>query len=100
MPARMNSDMCCPPDAKQIPGGLLKLSQTAVLLDGDRYSQQLALTSILNMQAFVLQLDLYKVHTSQDFRSWLYEKYPNCHLVLVPGGCTGLCQVADTVLNM
>lgn len=48
---------------------------------------------------FVLQIDLYPVHTSEEFRKWLYKVHPNARLVYVPGGTIGLCQVADTTCN-
>jgi hypothetical protein len=43
----------------------------------------------------LLQLDVWSVHRSYDFRKWLYDSYPWIVLDFVPGGLTGLWQVCD-----
>ena len=47
----------------------------------------------------IIQIDVYTVHTCKEFRDWLKNKHPYLHLVYIPAGCTGVAQVADTVLN-
>ena len=44
-------------------------------------------------QKMVLQLDMYRVHTSAAYRDWLKEKYDFILLVYVPGGTTSKAQV-------
>lgn len=50
-------------------------------------------------QCCIVHYDLYRVHVAEEFRTWLYSKYPFVHLGVVPGGCTGKGQVADIALN-
>ncbi len=50
-------------------------------------------------QRSILQFDLYTVHVSKDFLSWLHANYPMFNIVLVPAGCTGVAQIPDLVLN-
>jgi DDE superfamily endonuclease len=47
----------------------------------------------------VLVLDVWAVHISEEFRSFLRMYHPNIHLVFVPPNCTSKLQVADVVLQ-
>lgn len=49
--------------------------------------------------ALLLQLDVWAVHISKEFRAFLAEKYKYIHLVYVPANCTSKLQVADLALN-
>jgi hypothetical protein len=46
-------------------------------------------------QECLLQLDVWKVHRSQEFMGWMKEQYPWIVLDFVPAGCTGLWQPCD-----
>lgn len=46
-------------------------------------------------QECLLQLDVWKVHRSKEFRGWMEDNYPWIILEFVPGGCTGLWQPCD-----
>ncbi|KAJ6460178.1 hypothetical protein C8R45DRAFT_1109067 [Mycena sanguinolenta] len=50
-------------------------------------------------QLMVAYLDIYPVHTSADFRSLIFDKFPFIILIFVPNGCTGLFQPADVGLQ-
>ena len=43
----------------------------------------------------ILQLDVWSVHASEEFRQWMWENHHEIILVYVPGGCTGLFQPCD-----
>ena len=47
----------------------------------------------------VLLLDVWSVHTSEEFRLWLRQKHPRIHLVYVPANCTSKLQPADVALQ-
>ncbi|KAL4443913.1 hypothetical protein ABPG75_011650 [Micractinium tetrahymenae] len=47
----------------------------------------------------LLVLDLWSVHRSEAFRTWLASAHPWAKLVFIPGGCTGVAQPADVVLQ-
>lgn len=47
-------------------------------------------------QKALLQIDVWAVHRSQEFRTWMAENHPNIILDYVPGGCTGVHQPCDT----
>ncbi len=47
------------------------------------------------VQHAILQIDVYAVHISDLYRSWLAEKYPFFHLIFIPAGCTPVAQVLD-----
>jgi hypothetical protein len=46
-------------------------------------------------QPCIWQIDVWSVHTSKEFRSWMWETHPWIVLDYVPGGCTGLFQPCD-----
>jgi len=46
-------------------------------------------------QPCIWQIDVWSVHTSQEFRSWMWDTHPWIILDYVPGGCTGLFQPCD-----
>lgn len=50
-------------------------------------------------QQMVLNLDCWKVHISEEFRDWIKASHPYISLIYVPGGCTGVAQVCDLVVN-
>jgi hypothetical protein len=47
----------------------------------------------------LLILDVWHVHISPTFRSWLEQQFPHYHLRFVPPNCTSELQVADVALN-
>lgn len=47
----------------------------------------------------ILLLDVWSVHTSEEFRLWLRQKHPRIHLVFVPANCTSRLQPADVALQ-
>jgi len=47
----------------------------------------------------VLVLDVWSVHKSKEFITFLSENFPRVHLVFVPANCTSRLQVADVVLQ-
>jgi hypothetical protein len=47
----------------------------------------------------VLVLDVWSVHKSADFRSYMKQEHPHIHLVYVPPNCTSKLQVADVMLQ-
>ena len=49
--------------------------------------------------AVVLQLDVWAVHISKEFRDFISNKHPYVRLVYIPPNCTSKLQVADVVLN-
>jgi hypothetical protein len=49
--------------------------------------------------AVILLLDVWAVHTSEEFRMYLRQKHPRIHLVFVPANCTSKLQVADVTLQ-
>lgn len=50
-------------------------------------------------QLMIALLDIYAVHISEEFRSFIFKKHPYIILIFVPGGCTGLFQPADVGLQ-
>jgi hypothetical protein len=46
-------------------------------------------------QRSIWQIDVWSVHRSQEFRTWMKGHYPNIILDFVPGGCTGVWQACD-----
>lgn len=51
-------------------------------------------------QAELIEVDVYPVHWTCEFlKNWLRPKYPFFEVIFIPGGCTGLIQLADTTLN-
>jgi hypothetical protein len=46
-------------------------------------------------QECILQLDVWSVHKSVQFRTWLDQQYPWIKYRFVPGGCTGIAQPCD-----
>ena len=47
----------------------------------------------------ILLLDVWSVHTSEEFRMWLRQRHPRIHLVYVPANCTSKLQPADVALQ-
>jgi hypothetical protein len=47
----------------------------------------------------ILLLDVWAVHISKLFRSFLAEQHPYIHLLYIPANCTSKLQVADFALN-
>ena len=39
------------------------------------------------------------MHTCKDFQGWIEGAHPHYHLVYVPGGCSGIEQSADVILQ-
>ena len=47
----------------------------------------------------ILQLDVWPVHTSEEFHVWMWENHREIILIYVPGGCTGVWQPCDVGLQ-
>lgn len=47
-------------------------------------------------QRSILYLDVWAVHRSDEFRTWMRENHPTILLIYVPAGCTGDFQPCDT----
>jgi hypothetical protein len=47
------------------------------------------------LQECIWQLDIWPVHTSLEFHTWIYDNYPWIILDYIPGGCAGLWQPCD-----
>ncbi|EPS95422.1 hypothetical protein FOMPIDRAFT_1132449 [Fomitopsis schrenkii] len=50
-------------------------------------------------QKAILVIDCYPVHTSEDFRLYVWNEFPNIFLIFIPANCTGIFQPADIGLN-
>ena len=46
-------------------------------------------------QKSLVQLDVWSVHRSAEFREWMRKNHPTIILDYVPGGCTGVHQPCD-----
>jgi hypothetical protein len=46
-------------------------------------------------QKSLWQIDVWSVHRSEEFRSWMKKNHPTIILDFVPGGCTGIHQPCD-----
>lgn len=46
-------------------------------------------------QKSLVQLDVWSVHRSEEFRNWMRANHPSIILDFVPGGCTGVHQLCD-----
>jgi hypothetical protein len=56
---------------------------------------QIELLSLEEDQKAILLLDTYPVHTGEEFRTLMHEKYPNIFLTFIPANCTPILQPAD-----
>ncbi|KAJ7247701.1 hypothetical protein C8J57DRAFT_1240641 [Mycena rebaudengoi] len=52
-----------------------------------------------NDQQMICFIDIYPVHTGEEFRTNVFDEHPYIILIFVPGGCTGLFQPADVSLQ-
>lgn len=50
-------------------------------------------------QKCIFFIDIYPVHTSEPFRTFVFDEYPNIILIFVPGNCTGIMQPQDVGLQ-
>ncbi|KAJ7128500.1 hypothetical protein C8R44DRAFT_732842 [Mycena epipterygia] len=50
-------------------------------------------------QLMICYIDIYPVHTGEEFRGHVFKQYPYIILIFVPGGFTGLAQPADVGLQ-
>jgi len=62
---------------------------------GPYWTRQKELVGAPDDQECVLQLDVWSVHRSIQFRTWLDQQYPWIKYRFVPGGCTGIAQPCD-----
>jgi hypothetical protein len=46
-------------------------------------------------QKCIIYIDIYPVHTSDAFRTFVFQEFPNIILIYVPGNCTGIFQPQD-----
>jgi len=61
--------------------------------------RQIAAYSLPADATMIVVLDVWSVHKSVEFRSWIKQKYPFLQLIFVPANCTSVLQVADVALN-
>jgi hypothetical protein len=59
------------------------------------WTRQKELVGAPNDQECILHLDVWSVHKSIQFRTWLDQHYPWIKYCFVPGGCTGIAQPCD-----
>jgi hypothetical protein len=59
------------------------------------FSAQKARLGLPESQKSIWQIDVWSVHRSEEFRSWVGAHHPNIILDFVPGGCTGVWQACD-----
>lgn len=50
-------------------------------------------------QRAILLIDCYPVHAGLDFRTYVWDEFPNIFLLFVPANCTGIFQPADVGLQ-
>lgn len=46
-------------------------------------------------QQTMWQIDVWAVHRSEEFQTWMCENHPTITVIFVPGGCTGVVQPCD-----
>lgn len=59
------------------------------------WTRQKELAGAPDDQECILQLDIWSVHKSIQFCTWLDQQYPWIKYHFVPGGCTGIAQPCD-----
>jgi hypothetical protein len=59
------------------------------------FAKQKAKLGLPESQKAIWQIDVWSVHRSVEFRTWMKTNHPNIILDFVPGGCTGLWQACD-----
>jgi hypothetical protein len=59
------------------------------------FDQKKAENGLPASQCSLLQLDVWSVHRSEEFRGWMRTNHPTIILDYVPGGCTGIYQPCD-----
>jgi hypothetical protein len=59
------------------------------------FDKKKAELSLPPSQKSLLQLDVWSVHRSKEFREWMRTHHPTIILDYVPGGCTGVLQPCD-----
>lgn len=59
------------------------------------FSKQKVTLGLPESQKSMWQIDVWSVHRSLEFRTWMKTKHQNIILDFVPGGCTGLWQACD-----
>ena len=47
------------------------------------------------LQECIWQLDIWSIHASPKFQTWMFDNYPWIILNYIPGGCMGLWQPCD-----
>lgn len=50
---------------------------------------------LLETQKSIWFIDVWSVHRSEEFRTWMKKTHPNIIILYVPGGCTGVFQPCD-----
>ncbi|KAF4621853.1 hypothetical protein D9613_012075 [Agrocybe pediades] len=58
----------------------------------DKKKEELGLPST---QKSLWQIDVWSVHRSEEFRSWMRKMHPTIIIDFIPGGCTGVHQPCD-----
>jgi hypothetical protein len=59
------------------------------------FSEQKAKLGLPESQKSIWQIDVWSVHRSKEFRTWMKTHHPNIILDFVPGGTTGVWQACD-----
>lgn len=59
------------------------------------FAEQKRLLRYPEDQKSVWQIDIWSVHRSEEFRTWLFKTHPTILLHFVPGGCTPILQACD-----
>jgi hypothetical protein len=63
------------------------------------FDAQKALISRPQSQKSLWIIDVWSVHRSEEFMSWMRDKHPTILIDFVPGGCTGMAQPLDVGVN-
>ncbi|QRV77888.1 DDE superfamily endonuclease [Ceratobasidium sp. AG-Ba] len=63
------------------------------------FRNQICIHDLPANQRCVFQIDCWALHRSAEFRNWMSTNYPWIVLQYVPGGCTGLFQACDVVIQ-
>ena len=60
------------------------------------FAWQKAKLSLPPSQKAIWQIDIWSVHRSKEFRTWMLKHHPNIIVEFVPSGCTLVWQACDT----
>ncbi|KAG8768875.1 hypothetical protein FRC12_005309 [Ceratobasidium sp. 428] len=63
------------------------------------FLQMIKQNNLPRTQRCILQIDVWAIHRSEEFRSWMAKTYPWIVIHYIPGGCTGQFQACDLLVN-